>query len=277
MEPQRDLSLFMAVPTIYAKLAAHYDTMSPEDKQRATEACSQFRLMVSGSSALPQVVAEKWRAISGHELLERYGMTEVGMALGNPIDGPRVLGEVGVPFSGVEARIVNPDTGADLTASPNEPGHLQIRGPQVFDRYWGREEATREAFSEPGHWFLTGDVACCTERGTFKILGRASVDIIKVGGYKISALDIEREILDHPDVAEVAVVGIPSTEWGERIGAIVVHKPATAGQLSLDSLRTWLASRLAPYKLPTRLLIVDEIPKNAMGKVNKKELVKLFN
>ncbi|KAH6585790.1 hypothetical protein BASA61_006717 [Batrachochytrium salamandrivorans] len=275
MEPQQNLTLFMAVPTIFAKLAAEFETMDADDQRRARIACSQFRVMVSGSSALSQSGFTKWLEITGHRLLERYGMTEVGMALGNPLNGPRVSGEVGCPFPGVQVKIVSQDTGVDVAPMSNEPGELLIRGPQVFSEYWGRPDATRDAFAEPGHWFQTGDVACQTPLGMFKILGRASVDILKSGGYKISALDIEREMGDHDKIAEVAVVGIPDVDWGERIGAVVVLKNKSI-TMTIDELRSWLAPRLAPYKLPTRLVVLEEIPKNAMGKINKKELSNLF-
>ncbi|KAJ3091383.1 Acyl-CoA synthetase member 3, mitochondrial [Quaeritorhiza haematococci] len=304
MNPSRDLTLFMAVPTIYAKLAQAYEKQS-EKRVAMQNACSQFRLMVSGSAALPESVFNKWEEISGHRLLERYGMTEIGMALGNPLDGPRVPGTVGLPFPGVHARIFVPDvkeketvsTWKDITESVDAPGELFIRGPQVFKEYWGRPDATKETFydltKDGSLWFRTGDIAARTDTGYFKILGRASVDIIKTGGYKISALEIERELLEHPSVLDVAVVGIPDgkalkdtvqssstgTEagntWGERVGAMVVFRKG-APTPNLTDLRQFLRDRLAPHKIPSILLDVKELPRNAMGKVNKKDLLKYF-
>ncbi|KAK5669911.1 hypothetical protein QVD99_004285 [Batrachochytrium dendrobatidis] len=273
---QRDLTLFMAVPTIYAKLAASFEEMSVEKQNECAQICKQFRVMVSGSSALPTSLFQQWEKITGHRLLERYGMTEVGMALGNPLEGPRIPGEVGNVLPGVQIMLQSPSTSADITHIPDEPGSLLIRGPQVFSRYWNKPDTTLESFVEPGHWFKTGDVACRTQTGTFKILGRASMDIIKTGGFKVSALDIERELYDHPDIEEVAVVGVPDPEWGERVGAIVVQKNKTR-TITLDCLRSWLTSRLASYKIPTKLVFIEEIPRNTMGKVDKKQLIKLFS
>ncbi|KAJ8329844.1 hypothetical protein O5D80_002037 [Batrachochytrium dendrobatidis] len=273
---QRDLTLFMAVPTIYAKLAASFEEMSVEKQNECAQICKQFRVMVSGSSALPTSLFQQWEKITGHRLLERYGMTEVGMALGNPLEGPRIPGEVGNALPGVQIMLQSPSTSADITHIPDEPGSLLIRGPQVFSRYWNKPDTTLESFVEPGHWFKTGDVACRTQTGTFKILGRASMDIIKTGGFKVSALDIERELYDHPDIEEVAVVGVPDPEWGERVGAIVVQKNKTR-TITLDCLRSWLTSRLASYKIPTKLVFIEEIPRNTMGKVDKKQLIKLFS
>ncbi|EGF81132.1 hypothetical protein BATDEDRAFT_87388 [Batrachochytrium dendrobatidis JAM81] len=273
---QRDLTLFMAVPTIYAKLAASFEEMSVEKQNECAQICKQFRVMVSGSSALPTSLFQQWEKITDHRLLERYGMTEVGMALGNPLEGPRIPGEVGNVLPGVQIMLQSPSTSADITHIPDEPGSLLIRGPQVFSRYWNKPDTTLESFVEPGHWFKTGDVACRTQTGTFKILGRASMDIIKTGGFKVSALDIERELYDHPDIEEVAVVGVPDPEWGERVGAIVVQKNKTR-TITLDCLRSWLTSRLASYKIPTKLVFIEEIPRNTMGKVDKKQLIKLFS
>ncbi|KAI8925306.1 hypothetical protein BC831DRAFT_461507 [Entophlyctis helioformis] len=270
----RHLTLFMAVPTVYAKLIHAYDAMSKTDQAAARESCRQFRLMVSGSSALPISVFSRWESISGHRLLERYGMTEIGMALGNPLDGPRVPGQVGKPFPGVSL-LIRDERGRDVSRVPDAPGALLVRGPQVFREYWNRPQATAESFEEPGHWFVTGDTACATDDGSYRILGRTSVDVLKSGGYKVSAIDVEREILECSHVSEVAVVGRESEEWGQTIAAIVV--PKAGKTVTLDMLREWLKPRVAPYKLPTSLLVVDELPKNAMGKINKKQLVKLFD
>jgi malonyl-CoA/methylmalonyl-CoA synthetase len=223
--------------------------------------------MVSGSAALPVRTLERWREISGHTLLERYGMTEIGMALGNPLHGERRPGFVGAPLPGVEVRLVEEDGRA---VEPGAPGEIEVRGPGVFLEYWRRPEATAEAFRE-GRWFRTGDVAVA-EEGSYRILGRRSVDIIKTGGFKVSALEIEEVLRTHPAVAECAVVGVEDAEWGERVCAAVELREA----LTLDQLQPWARERLAPYKLPRALLSVDALPRNAMGKVMKPEVAKLF-
>jgi malonyl-CoA/methylmalonyl-CoA synthetase len=191
------------------------------------------------------------------------------MALSNPLNGDRVPGTVGLPLPGVEVKI-SPD-------DPSNPrvGELLVKGPQVFLEYFGKPEATKQAFDQEG-WFLTGDsVEKDPSTNVFKILGRRSVDVLKSGGYKISALDIEAILLEHDLIAECAVVGIPDEEYGQVIGAIVALKPGTP-QLSIVELNRWARDRIAPYKIPRLLLALNEIPRNAMGKVNKKELVKLF-
>jgi len=150
-------------------------------------------------------------------------------------------------------------------------GELYVKGPQVFKEYFDNPTATSETFTSDG-WFKTGDIAQKLEDGTYKILGRASVDIIKSGGYKISALDIEREILGHPDILETAVVGLPDETWGQIICALVVKKTE---KLTEEELLDWLKQHLSGYKLPRKIVFMKELPRNVMGKVNKKELVKL--
>lgn len=260
-----EFTLFMAVPTIYVKLIAAFER-APADRRRAmSEAARSLRLTVSGSSALPVDVLERWRQISGQILLERYGMTEVGMALSNPLDGERVPGAVGQPLPGVAVRLVD-ESGAPVAAGT--PGELEVRGPGLFAGYWGDPDATREAFRDG--WFRTGDVAVL-EAGSYRILGRQSVDIIKTGGYKVSALEIEDALLAHPDVEECAVVGVPDPEWGERVTAAVVPRPGA--ELTVEALRGWAGGRLAPYKVPSRVHFVDQLPRNALGKVVKPDLL----
>ena len=263
-----DLTLFMAVPTIYAKLIAAWEKAAPATRARWSEACSKMRLMVSGSAALPVQVLETWQRISGHVLLERYGMTEIGMALSNPLHGTRTPGCVGVPLPGVEVRLVD-ETGDAVDEST--PGEIQVKGPGVFAEYWRRPDATRNAFRDG--WFQTGDVAVVND-SVYRILGRKSVDIIKSGGYKISALEIEEQLREHPDIEECAVIGLPDPEWGERVAAALVF--SSGRDLSLDGLRRWAKERMAPYKVPTRILKLESLPRNAMGKVTKPEVVKLF-
>jgi malonyl-CoA/methylmalonyl-CoA synthetase len=268
---QGDLTLFMAVPTIYAKLIAAWEQSDAARRQAVTDGCARMRLMVSGSAALPVTTLERWRDISGHVLLERYGMTEIGMALSNPLHGERRPGHVGRPLPGIELRRVN--EAGEVLEQPDVPGEIEVRGPTIFLEYWQRPEATAAAFRDG--WFRTGDVAV-VEEGSYRLLGRTSVDIIKTGGYKVSALEIEEVLRTHPDVRECAVVGVPDDEWGECVAACIVCRDASAPGLSLPTLREWARERLAPYKAPRRLLVVDDLPRNAMGKVQKPAVKALF-
>ncbi len=260
------LSLFMAVPTIYARLISAWEEVPESEQQRYSAGCRQMRLMVSGSAALPVSTLERWRAISSHTLLERYGMTEIGMGLSNPLEGERVPGHVGKPLPGVEMRRVN-DQGEPV--ADDVPCEIQVRGPSVFEYYWNRPEATEQAFMDG--WFRTGDVTV-VEDGVYRILGRSSVDIIKTGGEKVSALEIEEVLRTHPAIAQCAVVGVEDDEWGERVAACLVVEE----ELTLDELRDWAKQLLAVYKVPSLLLLVDELPSNAMGKVQKPAIKKLF-
>ncbi|MUG97641.1 AMP-binding protein [Scytonema sp. UIC 10036] len=275
---QGDLTLFMAVPTIYVKLIAAWEAASSdkpgtacakgERQKTMSEGCAKMRLMVSGSAALPVQVLEKWKTISNHFLLERYGMTEIGMALSNPLHGQRYAGYVGTPLPQVEVRLV--DESGELVP-PGTPGEIQVKGPGVFLEYWQNPEATAKAFRDG--WFLTGDLAV-VENGNYRILGRMSVDIIKTGGYKVSALEIEEVLRTHPDIQECAVVGIKDPEWGERVCAALVLQQSE--RLTLETFRSWAKERLAVYKVPTRILSVEELPRNAMGKVTKPAVAQLF-
>ncbi|MEH2214740.1 acyl-CoA synthetase [Nostoc sp.] len=263
-----DLTLFMAVPTIYVKLIAAWETASKERQKSMSEGCAKMRLMVSGSAALPVQVLEKWQTISGHFLLERYGMTEIGMALSNPLHGERLAGYVGKPLPQVEVRLV--DENGELVLA-RTPGEIQVKGPGVFLEYWQNPEATAKAFQDG--WFRTGDTAVI-ENDNYRILGRMSVDIIKTGGYKVSALEIEEVLRSHPDIQECAVVGVADLEWGERVCAALVLQGSQP--LTLQAFRSWAKERLAVYKVPTQILIVEELPRNAMGKVTKPTVVELF-
>jgi malonyl-CoA/methylmalonyl-CoA synthetase len=254
---QGELTLFMAVPTVYVKLIEAWEKASPADQKRMLEGCGKMRLMVSGSAALPVPTLERWKEISGHVLLERYGMTEIGMALSNPLHGQRVPGSVGTPLPGVEARL----TEQGIPVPSGTPGEIEIRGPVVFLEYCGKPEETRKSFRDG--WFLTGDVAV-EENGIYRILGRSSVDIIKTGGYKVSALEIEEVLLTHPDINEVAVVGMPDPVWGERVVAALVLR--NSGNLDIKALRAWGKDRLATYKVPQEAIILRELPRNAMGR-----------
>ena len=215
----RPLTLFMAVPTIYHRLIRAFEKEPPARQEKLSKAARKLRLMVSGSAALPVPVLERWREITGHVLLERYGMTEIGMALSNPYDGPRVPGHVGQPLPGVEVRRVDSD-GQEVLEDDRE-GELLIRGPAVFKEYWQRPQATAEAFR--GDWFVTGDVAVI-EDGSYRLLGRSSVDILKTGGFKISALEIEAALREHPAIEDCAVVGLPDPEWGQVVACAAIPR-----------------------------------------------------
>ncbi|KAI9306211.1 AMP-dependent synthetase and ligase [Cunninghamella echinulata] len=278
------LTTFMSVPTVYSKLVQYYQSATIDDQKVYSKACQQFRFMVSGSASLPNPLREAWLKISNQILLERYGMTELGMALSQLYDD-REEGTVGLPLHGVEIRLMAESIEGsgvfdhDITHTYNTPGLLQVKGKNVFKEYWQKPEATQKEFIDG--WFITGDFAIRTEeKGYYKILGRGSIDIIKTGGEKVSALEIEREILSciSLGILDVAVIGIPDPEWGQKVAAVVVPKPSSSPSSELDLLtfRNALKSRLAVYKVPTLLKIVDELPKNAMGKVTKKDLVPLF-
>ena len=262
------VTLFMAVPTVYVRLIAAWEAASPERRAALSAACKKLRLMVSGSAALPVTTLERWNEITGHILLERYGMTEIGMALSNPYRGIRIPGSVGTPLPTVEIQLVG-ESGEPVALGA--PGEIEVRGPSVFHEYWGKPEATANAFRDG--WFRTGDTAV-VENGSYRILGRTSIDIIKTGGHKVSALEIEEALREHPAIVECAVVGVPDEEWGERVAAAVVLGGGDA--LDLPSLRAWGKDLLASYKLPSRLLLLDALPRNAMGKVMKPAVAGLF-
>jgi malonyl-CoA/methylmalonyl-CoA synthetase len=263
------LTLFMAVPTIYRRLIAAYEQADSRRQKRMRDGARDLRLMVSGSAALPVQTLERWREITGHTLLERYGMTEIGMALSNPLKGERRPGFVGTPLPGVEVRRVD-ENGA---AVPDDvPGEVEVRGPNVFQEYWRKPDATRAAFRDG--WFRTGDTAI-VDKGSYRLLGRSSVDILKTGGYKVSALEIEEVLREHPAIAECAVVGVQDEDWGQRV--CVAVEPRLGFSIEQENLTAWAKTRLAPYKVPRDLRVVPALPRNAMGKVVKPEVAKLFS
>jgi malonyl-CoA/methylmalonyl-CoA synthetase len=263
-----NITVFMAVPTIYFKLIGAWEKSTSEQQQAMSRACHHLRLMVSGSAALPVTAFHRWKSITGHALLERYGMTEIGMALSNPLHGKRRPGHVGTPFPGVDIRLVD-EKGNRTT--PGASGEVEVSGPTVFKGYWERPMETKAAFR--GGWFRTGDVAVL-EDNSYRILGRQSTDIIKTGGYKVSALEIEEVLRTHPLVAEVAVVGKEDLEWGERVCAAIVLREGSA--LSQAELRKWGKERLAPYKAPSKVIFIRHLPRNSMGKVIKAQVKDLF-
>lgn len=318
------ISVFMSVPTAYSLLIQEYEKAFGKNERMVEyirELCEKnIRLMVSGSAPLPTNVFTTWQRITGHKLLERYGMTEIGMILSNPyfIDAnrDRIPGTVGSVLPDTTVRLVNdkrvicevhgeydkgfwapPDkkdnvtfsamkstqyteTAAqpvtDNTENSKNIGELYVKGPSVFVEYYKKIDETKNAFEDG--WFKTGDVAKY-ENGIFKILGRSNVDIIKTGAYKVSALEIETHLLEHPSIADVCVVGVPDPTWGQKIAALIVSKassPADTDDLALPKLRAWCEERIASYQIPSIIKLIDEIPRNAMGKTNKKEIVRDF-
>ena len=226
--------------------------------------------MMSGSAALAPEIHKKWKNLTGQEILERYGMTEIGMALSNPYIGKRKPGFVGVPLPKVEVRLED-ETGKEISTE-GVAGEILIKGPQVFKEYLNQPQKTLESFTNS--WFKTGDIALI-EDGYYKILGRDSIDIIKSGGYKISALEIEDTLLKNQKIRECAVIGLDDDKWGEVIGVALVTTDNK--DLDLDEIQKWCSKDLSDYKLPRRVLILDNLPKNSMGKITKKKIKSFFN
>ncbi|KAL8906721.1 MAG: hypothetical protein Q9207_001847 [Kuettlingeria erythrocarpa] len=307
-DQKEKITFLTVVPTIYNRLLSSHPELAEPLRTASKEALlpSNLRLNISGSAALPTSTKSAWTDLSGgNVLLERYGMTEVGMALSCGLDfADRVDASVGWPLPFVEARLVDTETGKvikpgeELTPDGKErEGEIQLRGPTVFQEYWRNTRATAEEFVDgqdgTGKWFKTGDVATrkvvegagksgqeWAKGPMYFIRGRKSVDIIKSGGEKVSALEIERELLSLPQISEAAVLGVPSDQWGQKVAAIVVldpnHKQSGRGGKAwgVMDMRRALKDRLANYKIPQELKVLESIPKNAMGKVNKKALVK---
>jgi malonyl-CoA/methylmalonyl-CoA synthetase len=254
-------TVFMAVPTIHAKLFAALDAADAATRERWSANARALRLVTSGSAALPVSVGDRWARLGGAYPLERFGMTEIGVGTTNPLEpAGRRPGTVGRPLPTVETRVVDDE--------------LWIAGPSVFAEYHRKPEATRDAFVHDAgtRWFRTGDTVARDDDGYVRILGRTSVDILKSGGYKLSALEIEEAMREHAAVAEVAVVGVADETWGERVVACVVPHAGRDGECGEDALRGFLRERLAPYKVPRQVVLMRELPRNAVGKVVKPEL-----
>ena len=262
-----DLTVFSAVPTLYHRLIQSWEEASPELQRTRSSAARALRLMMCGSSALPKQVLARWEEITGHRLLERYGMTEVAMALSNPLRGERRPGFVGRPLPGISVRLMS--GGAEVPEGV--PGDIELKGAGVFHEYWRRPKETAAVFHDG--WFQTGDTAL-VEQGDYRLLGRKSVDIIKSGAEKVSALEIEEVLRTHPAIAECAVVGVDDPEWGEKICAAVELRPGR--DLALADLREWAKAHLAPSKIPRALTCVERLPRNTMGKVVKPEVAASF-
>ena len=264
---KNDFSVFTAVPTVYFSLI---ENLEKNNHRELIEKFKNMRLMMSGSAALAPEIHKKWKNLTGQEILERYGMTEIGMALSNPYIGKRKPGFVGVPLPKVKVRLED-ETGKEISTE-GVAGEILIKGPQVFKEYLNQPQKTLESFTNS--WFKTGDIALI-EDGYYKILGRDSIDIIKSGGYKISALEIEDTLLKNQKIRECAVIGLDDDKWGEIIGVALVTTDNK--DLDLDEIQKWCSKDLSDYKLPRRVLILDNLPKNSMGKITKKKIKSFFN
>ena len=259
-------TVLMAVPTMYVRLVDAFRAAEPARRSRWAKGAGALRLATSGSAALSGRLHAAFAEVSGQTILERYGMTEIGMALSNPYDGPRIPGTVGLPLPRVEVDIVDE---AEQPVREGEAGELRVRSPQLFLEYVGDSEATSASFDSLGR-FRTGDTAERGADGYVRILGRTSVDILKSGGYKLSALEVEEVLRGHPGIADVAVIGAPDPVWGECVTACVVPRPGST--LTLDDVRAFARASLAPYKLPRALRVLSELPRSPIGKVQKKLL-----
>lgn len=249
-------SLYFGVPTVWSRVVADPDS---------ARALASARLLVSGSAALPVPVFDRLTALTGHPPVERYGCTETLITVSTRADGERRPGWVGLPLGGMHTRLVAED-GSPVAPDGETIGSLQVRTPTIFDGYLNRPDATADAFTPDG-WYRTGDAAVVDVDNMHRIVGRESVDLIKSGGYRIGAGEIETVLLGHPGVAEAAVVGLPDDDLGQRIVAFVV------GDAVPDQLIEFVAQQLSVHKRPREVRLVEQLPRNAMGKVVKKELL----
>ncbi|WP_229397844.1 acyl-CoA synthetase [Micromonospora okii] len=249
-------SVYFGVPTVWSRIAADPDS---------ARALRPARLLVSGSAALPAAVFTDLAALTGHEVVERYGMTETLITVSARADGPRRPGTVGVPLPGVRTRLAD-EHGGPLPADGAAMGELQVAGPTLFDGYLGRPDADA-ATRTPDGWFRTGDVATIAPDGWHRIVGRAATDLIKSGGYRIGAGEVEDALLAHPGVREAAVVGTPHPDLGQQVTAYVVGDGVDGAEL-ID----FVARHLSAHKRPREVRLVDALPRNALGKVQKTRL-----
>jgi fatty acid CoA ligase FadD36 len=249
-------SLYFGVPTVWSRIAGD---------PASARALSGARLLVSGSAALPVPVFESLAELTGHRPVERYGMTETLITIATREAGPAIPGAVGTPLPGIGARLVG-EGGSSVPADGETIGELQVRGPTLFRGYLGQPAATEASFTPDG-WFRTGDVATVDADGVYRIAGRSSTDLIKSGGYRIGAGEVENALLTHPAVREAAVIGVPHADLGEEIVAYVV-----ASAVSDRELIDFVADRLSVHKRPRTVHLVDSLPRNALGKVQKKLL-----
>ncbi len=255
-------TIFMGVPTMYHRLAEH--------PRLTTDLCQRMRLFVSGSAPLSVPDFMAFRERSGHTILERYGMTETGMNISNPLRGPRKPGSVGLPLPGVQVRLVDPETNADV--SQGEVGEIWLRGPNIFAGYFGAPEKTAESFTEG--WFRTGDLAMQDADGYYFIVGRLK-DMVISGGLNVYPAEVENVLDAIPGVEESAVIGLPDADFGERVAAAIVRR--AGAQLTEDRVIAEARAHLASYKCPKTVAFLDALPRNAMGKVEKNRLRELLS
>jgi malonyl-CoA/methylmalonyl-CoA synthetase len=248
-------TVMMGVPTFYTRLLQH-----PGLSKEATE---HMRLFVSGSAPLLADTHREWSARTGHAVLERYGMTETNMNTSNPYDGDRVPGAVGFPLPGVSVRVTNPESGKELDR--DEIGMIEVKGPNVFKGYWRMPEKTKAEFRDDG-FFITGDLGKIDGKGYVHIVGRGK-DLVISGGFNVYPKEIESEIDAMPGVVESAVIGVPHADFGEGVTAVVVC--SKGAPVTEASVLKGLDGRLAKFKMPKRVFVVEELPRNAMGKVQK--------
>jgi fatty acid CoA ligase FadD36 len=248
-------TLYFGVPTVWSRVVAD---------AAAAKALSSARLLVSGSAPLPVPVFERLAEVTGHAPVERYGSTETLITLSTRADGERRAGSVGLPLRDVLTRLLG-DDGVEAPHDGESIAHLQVRAPMLFDGYLGRPDATAAAYTDDG-WYRTGDVATIDAGGMHRIVGRESTDLIKSGGFRVGAGEIEAALLGHAGVSEAAVIGVPDDDLGQRIVAYVV------GDATPDELINYVAQQLSVHKRPREVHVVDALPRNAMGKVLKKEL-----
>lgn len=253
-------TIFFGVPTVWSRIARH---------PGAAAALRGARILVSGSAPLPKPTFDRIAELTGHRIVERYGMSETLITLSARADGPRRAGSVGFPVAGIETRLRDED-GADVPHDGHTLGRLEVRGPTLFSGYLGLPAATAATLRDDG-WFHTGDVATIDPDGWHCIVGRESVDLIKTGGYRVGAGEVETVLLGHPDVHEVAVVGEPDDDLGQRIVAYVVPEVETSLLLSSlpGALITHVAEHLSIHKRPREVRLVPDLPRNPMGRVRK--------
>jgi len=247
----------MGVPTFYTRLL---------DQEGLGEAARNMRLFISGSAPLLAETHDRWRAVTGHAILERYGMTETNMNTSNPYDGDRRAGTVGFPLPGVELKVCDAETGAEL--DQGEIGVIEVRGPNVFAGYWQMPEKTAEELRADG-WFITGDLGMVDADGYVTIVGRGK-DLIITGGFNVYPKEIEGVIDDLPGVLESAVIGVPHKDFGEGVVAVVV--PEKGAEVTPEAVTSGVAGQLAKFKQPKAVIVLPELPRNTMGKVQKNVL-----
>jgi malonyl-CoA/methylmalonyl-CoA synthetase len=263
---RHECTMFFGVPTIYNRLV-----QLPAEAVRRAD-LHRMRLWVSGSAPLTPATHQRFRERFGYALMDRYGMTEAGFVLSTPYRDERRPGVVGRALPGIEVRLIDPeraDAGELVDVATEMIGELVYRGPNLFSGYWGRPADTARGYL--AGYFRSGDLAVCEPDGQYRIVGRRSVDIIKSRGFKISAVEIENCLQQHPAIAEVAVVGVPDADRGETVTAAIT--PVPGATLGAEDVRAFARVHLAPHKVPARVVFVAEIPRSGPGKFKKRELI----